>query len=322
MSDAFCDFLGVTFSNEDWETVRGEITPTLDSIGAQVEFDSERETLWRLCDGTVKAKRYGPVTSLGASGAVLAALRFAKSFGAYLSAIGTVRHRVTRLDASKDIKEPTAPVIDRLVEQSCSPGGLSLTRKRVLPRHVTRLLARGVDGVDTGTCYVGSRTAEVRACIYDKRQERIDRGLLDVGPLTRYELRVKSGIGATLRDAMEPTALFWHFMAPGVLPRPDGVGEWVAHGEGFSVDWPDRPSPASRLVRRVGSSAELQALCRLADEAGPYGLELLLGEVRKLHGSRVWAQPTEAASDAQPESPGVVGAIEVSPTLENRPRAC
>lgn len=307
MGKAHCDFLGVTVANEDWPAVKQGIQGPLDVLGAALEFDADNASLWRTSDrGTVKAQRYGPVTSISASGAVLAGLRAFKVMGAYLAALGAVPHRVTRLDAAHDRPEPTAPVLVRLVEKAHTEAGLSLTRKRILPRHVTRLVTRGVDGLDTGTCYLGSRSAEVRACVYDKRQERLDRGLPDVGPLTRYELRLKSKVGATLRDAADPTSLFWHFMAPDVLDRPEGVEPWEAQGEGFSIDWPELPLPAARLRRRLENSPDVRALLRLANESGPGGFDFLVSELKKLHDQRVWervwAEPTQTANRAAPRS--------------------
>lgn len=284
MSDVICDFLSVTVPRERWSEVREGIVGPLDAVGASVDYDEgEDGALWRVGDGTVKAKRYGPVVSLGASGAVLAGLRALGAFGAYLSAIGAVPHKVTRLDAAHDVSEDTPPVLDRLVAKAASDAGLSLTRKRVLSRHVTRLVARREDGQDTGTCYIGSRNAEVRAAIYDKREERLGRGLADVGPLTRYELRLKSGVGATLHDAMDPEALFWHYMSPGVLDRPEGVREWVSNAEGFAVEWGDKPLPAALLVRRVQASADIADVVARARGLGPRGFDFLVGELRKLH---------------------------------------
>ena len=236
-SEVFCDFVGVTFDQVHWPEVRQGIEPCLQSIGAFVEFEDDKSALWRSGDGTVKAKRYGSVMSLGASGVACGALRLAAVFGNYLAAIGTVPHNVTRLDASRDVVEDTPPVLDRIVEKSSSAEGLALSRKRVSPRDVTRLVARRPDGLDTGTCYVGSRNAEVRAAIYDKREERLSRGLIDVGPLTRYELRLKSGVGVTLRDALEPEKVFWHFMSPAIFATQPNVEPWVSHAVGFKVDW-------------------------------------------------------------------------------------
>src|SRR5450830_1701966 len=48
------------------------------------------------------------------------------------------------------------------------------------------------------------------ARVYDKREERVSRGFADPGPLVRVEL-VVSGVGATLRDVSDPSALFYHY---------------------------------------------------------------------------------------------------------------
>lgn len=295
MSEVFADFVGVTFLVGEWPEVREQIQPALDVVSASCEHDEgDNGALWRAGDGTVKAKRYGPVMMLGASGAILAGLRLAGMLGQYLDAVASRPHTVTRLDASLDVREPTAPVIARIVERVSSPEGLSLTRKRVSSQHVTRLVTRGDDGQDTGTVYVGSRAAEVRLCVYDKRMERMARKLPDVGPLTRYELRLKSHVGLTLRDVWSPSSVFWHFVAPDVLPRPDGVPAWQPHGEPFAIPRRDVPLPAQRLVALVQRSPEARRLAQLAHEVGPYGFSLLLSELQRLvpagHGDREPAQ--------------------------------
>jgi hypothetical protein len=249
--------------------------------------------------------------ALGATGVVTAALRFANVFGNYLAAIATVPHTVTRLDASRDVVEDTPPVIARIVEQASSPAGLSLTRKRVAPRHVTRLVVRREDGLDTGTCYVGSRNADVRMAVYDKRVERMSRGLADVGPLTRYELRLTSGAGLTLRDAFDPTNVFWHFMPESLMSHPSDVVPWVSYALGFQVDWPAPPLSSERLKRRVQSSADVAALLRLADEVGPYGFDFLVAQLRVLRPS-VKFEP--AATGVQGLAPADTAPLDASAT--------
>lgn len=321
-SEVFCDFLSVTFDRADWDQVRQAMSPALDSIGAQVEMDSDDCTLWRSGEGTIRAKRYRQVMSVGASGTMLAALRFAGAFAAYLSALGSVPHRVTRLDASKDIVTPTAPVIASLVDRASGEDGIRLTRKRVTASDVTRLVSRQPDGSDSGTVYLGGPSAEVRACIYDKRLERMKNGLCDVGPLTRYELRLKSQVGATLRDAYEPERLFWNFMAPDILPRPDSVGEWIPHAGGFAIDWPEMPSPLARLQRRVETSDEVAALLRLADDVGPYGFQMLVAAIERRRGGVKGLAPSETAPDAMYGPPGVTTADSQPTPALTAPRAC
>lgn len=308
MTEVFADYVGVTFPVEEWAEVRQGVGPCLDAIGATVEVDEPGSVLWRSGPtGTVKAKRYGPVMALSASGAVLAGLRVAKLLGVYLSAVAAKPHTVTRLDASMDVPEPTAPVLRRIVDKAASPDGLRLTRKRVEERHVTRLVSRLPNGDDTGTCYVGSKSAEVRLCVYDKRLERLERKLGDCGPLTRYEVRLKSQVGVTLRDVVEPAAVFWHFVAPDVLERPAGVPDWVPNGEGFVVSHVEPPTPLARLRRRVETSADARALVALADEVGPYGFAMLVTELRKLATAGVGA----AHDDREPAMPVAALAVGV-----------
>lgn len=282
MSEVFCDFVSTTFNGVHWPEVRAQLEPSLDAVGARLDVDAESLTLWRADEGTVNAKRVGPVTAVSASGSMLAGLRAANVFGKFLATLASVPHNVTRVDAALDIPEDTPPVIERLVNRVSSSEGIALTRKRVRPEHATRFVTRRSDGLDTGTLYIGAKTAEVRARIYDKRQERMARNLPDNGPLTRYEVQVRGGVGPTLRDALDPESLFWHFMAPDVLQRPDHVAPWVSHAIGFEVDWPDDLTPAQRLVRRLDASADVVALLRLAHQVGPGGFDFLVSRLRKM----------------------------------------
>ena len=117
--------------------------------------------------------------------------------------------------------------------------------------------------------------------MYDKRRERLDKGGSDLGfDLTRYELRLR-GVGATLRDAYEPSSVFWHYMAPDFLPRPAGVPEWLSGAEGFSVPKVDPVLPAVRLVRRVEASDDFMDLVRLAGSFEG-GVDFLCALVRRI----------------------------------------
>lgn len=308
MNEPFCDFVQVTVPVENWPEVRAAVEPVFSMAIEGVQVDDASTTLWRGLngEGTVKAKRYGAVVALGMSGHVCASMRAFGLFAAYLAELASRPHRVTRLDASFDLPCDAAPVIADVVNRVASPSGLKLTRKAIAARDVTRLVHRRDDGADTGTVYVGSRDADVRACVYDKREERLRRGLADVGPLTRYELRLKAGTGVTLRDAAMPAAVFWHYASPGLLSAPEGVEPWEAHGEGFPLSPQPVQLPAARLLRRVQASVEVRSLLDLAATCGPYGVELLLSEVRKLSGCRGGAPtvtPSDGPAPAPPEPP-------------------
>lgn len=211
--------------------------------------------------------RSSRVRVLSASGDAIVGLRAAEAFGDYLWALGADSHRVTRLDAALDIPVSAPPLLSALYARA-TRGEVSLSRKSLDPgRHVCRYLSPGLDGQDTGTVYLGGRWAEVTARVYDKRQERLARGLPDPGSWLRAELTVRSAVGPSLRDAWEPAPLFWHFMASaleGISEPPTGVSGWIAGGVGFSL--PARPVRDSTAVlqRRLERSTELGDLVALA----------------------------------------------------------
>lgn len=279
MGDVFCDDLRVTVPSDNWHDVRDAVQPVLDTLGAVVEYQSDEKTGWRYDGGTAQAKRVGVVWSLSASGQMLAGLRLRSLYGQFLAAIGSSPHKVTGLHATMDVKAATPPVIEELLAKVVSDNGLRLSRKRIALSQVERRLQRQVDGSDTGTIYLGSKAAEVRAAVYDKRAERIAKGLPDLGyDLTRFELRLR-GVGASLRDAAEPTSIFWHYMAPDVLPIPDDVSPWESHALGVELNWPEPASPAERLKKRVLCSEDLASIVRLA-KSFPGGDGLLLSLLR------------------------------------------
>jgi len=278
----FCDDLRVTVPEQHWQDVREAFGPVLDEMGVQVEYQAADRTGWRLEGGTARAQRCGVVWSLSASGQMLAGLRMHKLLNRFLAAIGSTPHTVTGLHATLDRKEATPPVLDRLMDKVASADGLRLSRKRVALRHVDRHLQRLADGSDTGTIYLGSKNAEIRSAVYDKRQERLSRGLPDLGfDLTRYELRLRSGVGATLRDAAEPESIFWHFMAPDVLDLPDGVDAWESRALGVALDWPEAASPVQRLRSRIYRSDDVASLLALVGECGEHGFSLLVSLLRQ-----------------------------------------
>jgi hypothetical protein len=134
------------------------------------------------------------------------------------------------MDAFVDCIQPGPATVTELFART-QHDGINLTRKRVKPH---ALLKPSVDGALTGTIYFGHRAnADVTARVYDKQAERIEKRQPDPGPLTRYELTLRSGVGISLVDVWDPTAAFWSFASPGLLPRPEGVPDWAPHGGGM-----------------------------------------------------------------------------------------
>ena len=298
MSDVFCDDLRVTVPGDRWELLRSAVSSALADIGMAPEYSSDDRQGWRLDGGTVVAARHGFVRSISASGQALARMRSLKLLGNFLAVLGSGPHRVTGIHCTMDVREPTPAALTRLLDKALSPDGLRAGRKRIPASALQRYLMRQPDGSDTGSVYCGSKSNEIRPVVYDKRQERIARGLPDLGhALTRYELRLR-GVGASLRDAYAPASLFWHYMAPDFLPCPPGVPGWSSGAEGFELPRADDLLPSQRLLRRLEGSEDVADLVRLAS-GFPGGLDLLCARIRRLadtaHDRGAGVPPAETA---------------------------
>jgi hypothetical protein len=277
----FCDYLNVSVPYDESLTVLDECVRILNEQAADYVMQSQcgRFGTWRLgparFGGTFKATRRGAVAVLSASGSLLAQLRAAQVHIAYLQALASVPHRVTLLHATLDMPDDAPAIVDRLYQRAVG-GGVSLTRKAIKPSAVKRYWGPGADGRETGTVYVGNRkNADVWAKVYDKRQERLDRGCPDPGPMVRYEVCVHGDAGPSLRDAHDPTSLFYHFASPDLLERPPGVPAWVSGAVGLVLP-PRVVRPAmDRLRALVGDHPAFATAAALAREIGPTGMAFL-----------------------------------------------
>lgn len=276
----FCDDLRVTMPHDRWEAFQSSLGDALGDVGMAPEYSTPDRSGWRLDGGTVVAARHHLVRSISASGQALARMRGVGMLGNFLALLGSGAHRVTGIHCTLDVRESTPPVLARLLDRASSAEGLKAGRKRIPAGQLERWLKRQVDGSDTGSVYCGPKSNEIRPVVYDKRAERLARGLPDLGyDLTRYELRLR-GVGASLRDAYDPSSLFWHYMAPDFLPRPEGVPEWSSVADGYDLPRADPLLPSQRLLRRMEASQDLSDLVRLASSFTG-GLDLLCARIRR-----------------------------------------
>jgi hypothetical protein len=274
----FCDFLNVSVPIDFGNLLMRALHPVLDQVGACEQTGCAG--LWNIvaCGGTFKYRRRGSAAIISASGAALQALRERRLFADYLSIIGEYPHRVTMLHATADYFLDAPPLINS-VYASAKGGAIQLTRKAIALRDVRAFLAQDLSGsgLDTGTVYLGNRhNSDVWAKVYDKRQEMVSKGRDDPGPLIRVEVAVKSEVGATLRDAQDPRALFFRYAGPALVQRPKDCGVWVPRGEGFTSAPRREVLMHARLVSRMDASADFAYVCvRALEEWGQAGRAIL-----------------------------------------------
>lgn len=271
----FCDWLTVT--SPPGGVLHSAINPLLDSLSLERHIDGSTSIYKSEAGGVlhvIEGKRWDRIS---ASGQFLAHLRTHALWHEYLSALAEVpATSVTRLDAALDVDTDAAPVIRRMHRKY--KDGYAFTRKSVSR---TSMLQTRLDGQTTGSVYLGSRDSTVSLRAYDKQHEAYEKRGEILPPRLRYELTANREVGCTLRDAQSPEALFYHFMSPEFLKRPQGVPDWVPYAEGWAMA-PSVPRlPAERLLELVDGSVDLRRMVELARECGPEGETFLLGLLRK-----------------------------------------
>lgn len=278
IGDPFADYLNVTVPSEYGEEMQSKLLPVIESLGPHT---SEDGGVFRLFDARLKPtsavfkfKNRGKVTVISASGLALAAMRTVGAYGDYLAELAVFPHRVSMLHATLDylVPDPADTVIS--VKEAAFSEVLSLTRKRIVRGQVTALLSSNSAGKETGTVYLGNRAnADVWAKVYDKQHERISRGFADPGPIVRVEVALQSDAGATLRDAHNPSDVFFNFAGKSLVEVPPSFAGWLPGGEGYSLPKRDEILPLVRLERLAEYSHDLTRIVEIAvqcygDKAG------------------------------------------------------
>jgi len=294
-----CDYLSVTVPESSAEDVNSELLTVVTAVGGIASYGG----VHRLATGgTFKSTCSRGRQLYSVSGDFLAALRGHGVFGSYLSALACVPHNVSRLDVAHDVFSDSPRVLQALKRKVKSSDGVRLSRKKLNPtRQMKMITSPGQDGRDTGSLYLGNRTAEVRAKVYDKKHERFCNASQVIPATTRFELTVTGKAGASLRDAHEPDAVFWHFMSE-VLSAPQDAPLWEKGGLGYSL--PDNVSllPAEALRRLLDNSPQLEQMFLLSDKIGANGYKYFLRILNDRYKSHINQQSSVGKSAVRAQS--------------------
>ncbi len=285
------DTLDVTFSPEDFPY------PALNALFLQTGFKALSTPaggtpLYRTpCGrGTIKIDQRSRFARVSCSGAACHHLRRSDAWLDYLSILSESPHCVTRLDAALDLHMDGADLVDSMRKRHAS-GSVSLGRKAI---KTSVILSVRDDGRESGTWYAGyGSNAKATAKVYDKALQLLQRFGEVVPPRGRVEVTALKGYGATLRDAAEPEAIFWHIASPALLQAPEGVPMWQPDTDGGWQFLRRDLIPAEVLRNRVERSGDLEAMIELA-KSFQGGLEFF----RHLVNSKI----TAASADGSAES--------------------
>lgn len=235
----FCDWLDVTFKpTEDLSWVA--------AFTASVGCISQDKGFFLLPQGGVIKHQNGKRWQrLSISGTALSVIRHFRLFDELLQCISQHPHKITRVDASLDLCIDASVFVNRLWDVY-KGGKLRLNVLNAVSS--SAILGTRFDGSITGTFYAGNRRVnKVTARVYDKQHEVYEKGRFDIGSRVRVEVTVRTD-QPTLRDVEDPTALFWHYASPSLLPAPSDAPKWFP---GNPFVWEGSKIPPKTIEERI-----------------------------------------------------------------------
>jgi hypothetical protein len=282
MESPFCDFLKITTPLDNEYRLRSELSLFLCQI-LNVTLTSDGYFSFPF-GGGISMRSYTGVKVFGVSvtGKAIETMRSQGIWENFLALISEFPHRVTGIDATLDYYDVDSPSILKRLYNEGSNGLHRLTRKSISSSKITKIFSTDMLNRETGTVYFQTRKSEVHAKVYDKRHEVNSNGGLLVREVLRYELTVTGKMGPTLRDAFNPTSMFWHYMGETLLKRPDNIEPWVGFSEGFVLEKSVELLPYQQLVRQIETSCELHRIVELAAMSGQVGSSRLINDLTQL----------------------------------------
>ena len=273
-NSVFADFLSVTFNPDHFDVgnlrllLLGCGYEHLDSSSSLILFNRPNDPL----SGLIRVEAKFNHVRISASGKALAYLRKLQQYENYLLHLSEFPHRITRLDTTMDSPRDF-PSICRSISRHYPDDRVCLSRKAT---KITYNLSKRDDGLRSGSLYMGNTRDKLQIIIYDKALEMLDKLGLSMPPTSRYEMRFNSSFNLTLRDALDPTELFWSYSDMVLLKKPSSVPERTPTGDldGWSRD--NCPAlPFSKLSDYIDHSAALDSMITLADALGSSGRTIL-----------------------------------------------
>jgi len=259
-STPICDYLDVTCSPDD--SFMDALTNWLGVHSIDCTVFRDGSTNYVLGVGMLKLQTMGSFHRASASGGFVDGLRGLGLWRDYVNILGTVGHKVTRLDVAVDV-DIDAPIVLSALESAYPIGEFKFGRKTL--RTKTILERRLSDNALSGTWYAGHGSkARVSGKVYDKQLELFTRRGILSPPLTRFELTFRKDFGVSLWDVLSPTDIFYSHA--GGLMQTDNIkyNDWAKRG---LVPWVSAPVDTDFTVERarraLAHSVELKRYAEL-----------------------------------------------------------
>lgn len=266
--EVFCDFFSLTFPPSVLDSLKADLSEVFDVCGLAPNdiFPDQYQALsvpGNFHIGTCKRSKLARVS---VTGSVCSHIRQHRQWDRLISIFLHYDYHVTRIDATADFHVYDVPQHVQDLKSRVLAHGAQLTRKALLPSQCSAFIRSTVlpPYRDTGTVYIGEKGKQEVICkVYDKQNERLDKGLSDCGSLLRVEFTISTRV--TLRDIHNPRNIFFHYAAQSlVVPPPDFTG-WEPDDSGFDVPkQADLFTPAGKIYNLLKYSYVLSKIQRMA----------------------------------------------------------
>ena len=282
-----CDYVNITFPPDIFPQVEDLIYEHLSQISAMPNgnVSSVTKDYQTPFGGNIRLKSARLWGMLSVSGGALTCLRNNGLLASFFAAATSLPHRISTLHVAYDVPLDSAPILKRLAARA-KRGSVYFGKQAVKPSKVSQILRQSIyePHVDTGTVYLGNAGPTVMLRVYDKRNERLDRGHGDIGPTTRYEFVFGRHVECSVADILNPLPIFFHHATVAKLSIVlDQIGDsktplWTATGEGYPTVPTDQTTPYQKLLK-IKDSPEFAYMIKIADSIGPHGRDLLTTQI-------------------------------------------
>jgi hypothetical protein len=274
-NSVFCDFLSLTFNPDHFDLSSIKLL----LVGCGYEIDDANEKIIKFIrpddplSGLIRVESKFNHVRISVSGKALSYLRKLGQYNNLLIHFSEFPHNITRLDATMDVPRDF-PKVCRSISRYYPDDRIGLSRKTTKIKYN---LTKRDDGQRSGSIYFGNIRDQLQIIIYDKTLEMFENLSIVIPTTTRYEMRFKSSFNLTLRDASDPTELFWAHSGNILLKKPSGVAQRSPTGDSDHWKRTTIPSlPFSKLSSYIEHSTAIPALKVLADSLGVNGRDIAL----------------------------------------------
>lgn len=268
LGSVFCDYFAITFPSDSLDSIREDLSTIFDLCGlSPSEFSQDIYEVDNLPGKLILGiEPRSKLARISVSGSICSHIRNHNCWDPLISVLNSYPHKVTLMDATADFYVPHIPYYLNELKTRLKAGSVRLSRKNLTPSACKWYFSAShyFPDCETGTIYLGKTgSSDITCKVYDKQQERFEKGFFDSPSVVRVEFRITSKL--SLRDVHNPIEIFYHYAQQSLVVPPPDVPVWQPYGSGFDIQrQPDLFTTAGKILNTLKFSTVFGKLYRMA----------------------------------------------------------